>query len=348
MKTIPLSAIENFFNWWGRQMADLLLPVTARFVARVPDALLIMLDPALPGHVRLLHRRGARVIPDKTIPASGDTETWRRALGRGRGELVVLALAAPLLLRRVVLPLAAEPNLDRVLGYEMDRLTPFAAADVFYTHKVLTRDRSKGQVCAELAVIPRTWVGDLVDRLTDAGASPAWLEAPGPDGIPRQIPLSHEAPARAARGLTRLGWIVCAVLAAAIVAVPPIRQSMALGEVEAQIELLRPRVEQAEALRTRIAANTSGAGQIAAARRDATAVLRILALLTDLLPDDTWLTGLRLNGHKATLEGVSATATKLIGALAAEPTLKNPAFAAPVVRSPSGADIFTIQAEFGL
>ena len=346
-KTSPLSELADVFNWWGRQMAGLLSPLTDPFAARSPDALLVMVDRAQPDRARLLRRRASRLTPVETVPLSGTIEMWRRALRtRRRREPVILVLAEPLLRRRVMLPMAAAPKLQGVLGYEMDRLTPFAAGDVFFSHKALGYDRAKGQVEIELAIVPRAWVEDLANRLTDAGAPPTLLEAKGPDGIGWQIPLLHAARSGAARALTRVGWIACAALAAAVVAVPLVRQSLALAEAEDRTAELRPRTEQAEALRKRIAANTSGAGQIAAARRDATEALRTLALLTDLLPDDTWLYGLHLHDHKVTLEGQSAAATRLIGALAAEPTLKNPAFAAPVVRSASGADSFTIQAEF--
>jgi general secretion pathway protein L len=245
-----------------------------------------------------------------------------------------------------MLPLAAEANLDRVLEYEMDRLTPFAAADVFFAHKVLDRDPVKGQLRVELALVPRVWVAALLDRLIAAGVRPSMIEAPDPDGVIRRVPVTHADPGKV-HALARLGWIACAGLAAAILAVPLERQSVALADAADRIAELRPRVDQANELRKRIAASTSGAGRIATARHRAGEALSTLALLTDLLPDDTYLTGLRLGQHRLTVEGQSAVATKLIGALAAEPRLKNPSFAAPVLRSESGTDIFTIQAEFG-
>ena len=339
---------EDFFFWWGRQMASLLSPVTARFAARIPDALLIALDPARTDSVQIVHRRNARLIPAQILSMSAETGVWRDALAaRGRREPVIVALSTGFLLRRVALPIAAAANLERVLRYEMDRLTPFADEDVVFSHAVTGHDRARGQLGVELSVAPKAWFSAVVDRLIAADAAPATLEAAGPDGRTRCISLSHAAPSRVARGLNRFGWIACGVLAVAVSTMPLMRQSLALAEVEDRIAALRPRVEQAEALRKRIAANTSGAGQIATARRQASEALRTLALLTDLLPDDTWLISLHLHDHKATLEGQSAAATKLIGALAAEPALKNPAFAAPVVRAETGADIFTIQAEFG-
>jgi general secretion pathway protein L len=342
-----LSAFEDVFIWWARQMADLISPVTARLTARTPNALLAAPDQSASGLIRLSRRRNGRVAALGAVSLDGDSDTWRRAFtARRRGEPVVLSLAEPLLPRLATLPLAAEANLDRVLRYEMDRLTPFAVNDVFFTHSVLRRDASKGQVTVELAVIPRTWVAALLDRLIAAGAQPSMIEAPGPDGVVRRVPMTHDDPT-GVHAYTRFGWIVCAGLLAAIIAVPLERQSVALADAADRIAELRPRVDQADVLRKRIANSTSGAGQITAARHQAGEALRTIALLTDLMPDDTFLTGLRLGQHRLTMEGQSAAATKLIGALAGEPRLKNPSFAAPVLRSEAGTDIFTIQVEFG-
>ena len=98
-----------------------------------------------------------------------------------------------------------------------------------------------------------------------------------------------------------------------------------------------------DALRHRLAGD---AGAAAAARAHAGDTLQALATLTDLLPDDTYLTTLSLQHGKLRLEGQSAAATRLIGALSAEPHIRNPGFAAPVLRSDAGADVFAIEAEF--
>jgi general secretion pathway protein L len=304
----------------------------------------------MPKSVRLLRCQKGRLLPVALLGMDAEPGQWRDAFAaRQRGEPVVLSLSSPLLVRQTTLPLAAETTLGRVLGYEMDRLTPFAAAEVFFSHKVLHRDRAKGQLTVELALAPRAWTAALIAGLATSGVHPASIEAPGPDGRLRRIALDPADPARTARihALMRFGWIACGVLVIAILLVPLLRQWTDLAEVDEQIAELRPRVDQANALRARIAASTSGAGQVAAARHRSQDTLRTIALLTDLLPDDTWLVGLSLHQPRLTIEGQSAAATKLIGLLANEPRLRSPAFAAPVVRSDSGTDLFTIQAEFG-
>ena len=74
----------------------------------------------------------------------------------------------------------------------------------------------------------------------------------------------------------------------------------------------------------------------------------MLATVTELLPDDTVLADLSLRQSKLSISGRSRAAPVLIPAMAGDPALHNPSFAAPVTRTPDGnADTFVIRAELG-
>ena len=354
-------------SWWAEQMRELVAPLTRRASARSKDALVLTYDPAAQGRWRIDRRRNRRLDHLATLASDATETAWRQAFAsRRRGEPVVITLDQPFLVRRTTLPMVAAANLDQLLHYEMDRLTPFAAADVLYSHRVVSRDIAAGTLLVDIAVVPKAWVRDILDRLAALSIRPEALEPPtdglasngewpargGPTNADHGNPgiaLDHEDPVRRAR--IRLGWRIAsgvsAALAATVVAVPLIRQSLALADVDARIAALRPRMDQVDALRRQIAAGSAGAGRIAAARERGTVALRALGVLTDLLPDDTWLTSIALRHAQLTIEGHSTAATKLIAAMSADPQLKNPSFGAPVVRAENGTDIFTIQAGFG-
>ena len=332
-------------------MRDLLAPVLRRVSAPGGDGLVLRCDPHDPRTWELVRRRRGTTARIATLTVEAADATWRQAFAsRRRGETVVIALARPFLVRETTVPAAAAGSLDRVLRYEMDRLTPFAAADVLFAYRPGVRDPLGSVLRVQVAVVPRTWVADLLARLAVLSIRPAMLEAPQAGAEePLTIPLDDADPTYRARARMawRLGFGVCGVLAAATLAIPIVRQSLALAAVEDRIAALRPRMDQVDALRRRIAAGSAGAGQIAAAREKAAEPLRILGLLTGLLPDDTFLTSISLRQGQMTMEGHSAAATKLIASMAAEPRFRNPAFAAPVVRADNGKDVFTIQAGFG-
>jgi len=337
--------LNEFLAWWLQQLLGLAEPVLTRFQGAQPDALLVIESRDGNRHLELARRRRGRTEPIGSLSATAESGDLDRLAAGHRRRPVSIVLRRPPLILAVDLPAAAAGNLEPVLQYEMDRLTPFRPEDVFFQARILSHDRARGTIRVELALVPRAWVADILSLLQAHGIAADTLEAAEPR--PCRIPLDRGASTAhlRQRQAHRIMLAAIACLAAAVVILPAVRQSLALASADDRIAELRPRVDQAEAMRRRIDPRTAGSGQIAAARQQAALPLTVLADLTDILPDDTWLTGLTLRQNRLTIEGHSRSATHLIAALAAQPRLRNPAFAAPVVRSDNGEDIFTIQAE---
>ena len=183
--------------------------------------------------------------------------------------------------------------------------------------------------------MPRAPVAALLDWLARQKLAPGWIEhAQG------RIPLNTAAPRpRRQAALTAL----CLGLALACLAVPFIRQQIALNQAAALVAERAPAAHVAQHLRAQLEEAASGRAAIAAARRQGDA-LQILAALTQALPDDTWLADLALKPGNLTMDGQSADAAKLIALLAAVPGLQDPSFTAPVTRTNDGkADLFSLR-----
>jgi len=335
--------LAEFLSWWWAQLAPLVEPVRARLDSR--SAWVIRPEPN--GSLTVLRRRRGRSSVVASITPGQSSAGLRQALAnRRRNEKLLLALPGRPLLREVSLPLAAERSLGSMLTYEIDRLTPFVPSDVVWSHRVLSRDSARG-LRVELALAPRAALAPLLTRLDEAGVTPAALEAVGADGIARVLPLSPRDPAALAfaHRMEVAALAACVAIALVLVGLPFLRQSLALADVDARMAALRPAVEHAEALRKRIIDGDAGTGRLAAERAQSAKVLRAVAALTDLLPDDTWLSSLSMRKNQVSIEGHSAQATRLIALLAGDVRLRNPSFIAPVVRDENGTDIFSIRAE---
>jgi general secretion pathway protein L len=351
--------LAELISWWTEQMRELVAPLSRHFSRLSGDVLSLECGAGAAGPWRVVRRRNGGNVPIATIPADAPSSVWRDAFAsRGRAERVVITLAQRFLIRRTSLPMAAAGEIEALLRYEMDRLTPFQADAVLFAHRVVSRDSKAGKLLVDVAILPKAWIDTVVARLAVASIRPDAVEEAAdasrvgslPNGAASwRIAMDRTDSARHAR--TRLAWrmasATCAALALAMVAVPYIRQSLALAAVEQRISSLRSGMDRVTELHRQIASASEGAGQIASARQRGTVALRVLADVTDLLPDDTWLTSLSLRRARVVIEGHSAAATRLIAAMAADPQLNNPSFAAPVVRSEDGTDLFTIQAGFG-
>jgi len=343
--------LREVIDWWLRQMRELFGERGGGYSGQLRNALLIDSNAAGDdGTVTLIRRRRRResVLGRYRLDQAGLAMLQRAVRGHARAAALVLRLPAHLLLEQAVsLPLLAEREPERVLGYEMDRLTPFAATEVFWGWTIERQDRAGGRLHLLLSLVPREGVGLLLASLGRIGLEPGMLEVPAADGTPRVIALRHPRTA-VRRRLTAVAAMCCGVLAIAAIVQPFVLQAMALSETAARLDALRPRVAEVEALRRRIAARTAGVDVIAAERTRVGDPLAVLATLTDILPDDAFLTGFSLSQRKLTIDGKAGAAARLIAALATDPTLRNPTFAAPVMRDARGqAEMFTIRAELG-
>ena len=296
-----------------------------------------------------LRRRGSRQAVGAARLDEAGLPQLRAFAGRLRtAGRVVLELPASLLLeQQASLPLAAETALAQVLTHEMDRLTPFRADDLFWSWAIAGRDTANGRLLVRLSIVLKAAVLPLVQGLARAGLTPTMLEVAAADGAVRRLGLVPPGSQgiRHPRTVRIAAW-ACAALAAVAVAVPVVQQQWALATADERIAALQPRVALVEGLRRRLAASSNASDLFAAeSARSGNAVLA-LAAVTRTLPDDTYLTEFTLRGRKLTLTGRSEAAVRLIGVLASEPGLSNPAFAAPVFRTIGDhGDQFTISAD---
>ena len=335
----------EFFEWWGRQLLDL---VPARFRGRPEGADALIVDAAQPGALTLLARRRGTETRIRQIPLDDTAASALQvaARGRPRGEQVQLRLPASAVLERnVTMPLAAERDLERVLGYEMERLTPFTAEEVFWGYGLEDRDRARSRLALRLTIVPRATVAGLMDMLASAGLRPTLLQAPGPGGL-RAIKPSHDQAAAGMGFTTRAAIAVAAILLLAVIATPFLRQSLALSAASDKLEALSPRITEVEALRRKIRGAGAGGDAVAAETRRLGDTLEALAAITDILPDDSYLTEFTMRERKMTLSGLAASAPKLISGLSDDSRIRNPAFTAPVTKAETGHnDVFSIRAE---
>lgn len=340
--------LNEFLHWWAQQLKA---AMPARLVqsgagADARGLAVVVHLPAGPPSVDVLARRKGRdeALGRFTLDPPGIAAL--RASVAGQGPSAVLRLPPELLLeQQAVLPIAAERDPERVLQYEMDRITPFTADELFWTWSVERRDRAQGRLYLRLLLVPKARLAPVLGVLREAGLRPAALEALG-SGPARRIALDRAQPARWRKRASVAASVACAVLAVAAVAVPFGVQSIQGNRVEQQIATLRPQVDQAEALRRRILSSTAGTDVFEQQRGRVGDALQTLATLTDVLPDDTFLNELTLRARVLTISGQSAGAARLIAALAAEHSIRNPAFAAPVTRNEgTHSEGFSIRAE---
>jgi len=328
-----LPVLTDVFAWWTAQMRALLQG--AQGTTALPDARILTLhdanSAALAGELRL-RRAGAETVvqPLAALPKRS----------RDRLPLLLRLPEGMVLSRDVSLPLAVVRDLPSVVAFEINRLTPFRAEDILWGLSDIMPDRARETVSLRLSLVLRAQVEPVLAALARLSLVPEGIEAGS--GI---ISLVAGRPRRRLpRSLW--GW-VCGTLALACILVPFLRQQAALEAADRAIAAHAAAAHQGEALRRQIAMTRSSRSAIAEAQRAGDA-LQVLALLTQALPDGTWLSDLSLRGGDLTIDGQSDNAARLMGLLAALPQFHGPSFTAPVTRSADNrTDQFSLHAKLG-
>ncbi len=318
------AGIAGLLAWWRRQLEAVWPAWAPRPFA---DAIIIEFRgaglnlSAAPPPGQILYRPPGR----PRIAAPLDLSTPQ--IAPAASDAVILLLPEQLILRRqITLPIAAKDNLRSIIHAEMDRLTPFNAAEVYWGVSQIRRDATRLRLT--LHVAPRGRIAALLRHLAAIGLEPSILQ--DGDGITLARLGNRRRPWAA-----RLGLL--AALALGCLLVPLISQQRRLRATEQRLEILLPVQRQITQLQAQIA--NQAAVQILG--RDS--ILRALALLSAALPDGTWLNDIQVAGDRISFDGQSSNAAQLILALSATPGFQDVSFIAPVTRAPGGADLFSMQ-----
>ena len=263
---------------------------------------------------------------------------------RFRNAPISLRISEGMLLRRdVTLPIAAERSLSQILTLDMDRLTPFNVNEMHWTWSILQRNRARGHLRVALFLVPRKSVDQAIALLRQENLMPVALEAA--DGQVTIRLITADRSDGVSRTLMRAAALACVGLLLAAITLPFAQQVIAGQRVERRIAVLKPQFDRADRLRRTIASVAAGTNVIAAQQAEAGDPLTVLALVTDALPDQTFLRELLLRGRVFTISGQSGNAARLIRALATTDLVQDPAFVGPLTRNEAAAaDVFTIRA----
>jgi general secretion pathway protein L len=260
-------------------------------------------------------------------------------------KLVVRLSAIAVLRKHLSLPAGARWHMEKVLAFEFDRETPFAADEAYWAYAVRHHDRARGLLDVELIIVTRSEIDPLIATIRRVGGEVMGIEIPSPAGKPLFIPLQKNM--RRHRLLAHrslVGWVSVAVaLVAGVIIVPFARIHFEQMADDREIAALTASAEEAGALRKAVDQSTDAGIYLSQERRRSGPVLEVLAHITDDLPDDTHLTSFSLHLGHVTIEGVAQSTAKVVSLISKDPMFADQVFDAPVVQdSSSGLESFTL------
>jgi general secretion pathway protein L len=330
-----LQRIREFLDWW-RSGLVLLIPENRRR-ALLHEPALLTIEISADTHVAFDPRDGSppqrRELDLRGGPTPQEMRSWLSDFATGELRCVVLLPDHEVLRKAVVLPEAAAGNLREVIGFELDRYTPFTEDQAWFD--VRARTTEPGQIAVDLFVCRRDRVEKLLAQVETWGLRPDVIAPAGASESCNLLPVALRrtgAPFLQAR-TWRLAW-TAAGLALVSLYLPPVLQGREVRTLETEIATLRGRAVMARQLMTERDALLARTQFLAQQRRGHAQTIDILKTLTELLSDDTWLSRLMIRGDELQIQGESAAATGLIEKLEAAPVLSDVQFRSPVTGNP--------------
>ncbi len=326
--------LASLFSWWLARITELLPNALSNAATRSRDG--IVVDAAGDGSVTVSLRRAGKVS------RIGLGAAARQA---GRRPVLVRPPAGSVLIKNHLVPTIPPRQMDQLLRYELARITPFAAEDLFWRWDGHTRPSNRARTDVTLTMVPRKALAPALAALAGVGLKADFVEIGGTER-PSLLPVGDSAHRPSRPRLIQVLAYGCAALAVVAAALPVGLQAMALYTTNAAISELQPAINQVETFRRSIAAGDAGRDILVQESQRTGDVLQTLAAVTRILPDDTYLTDFSLRERQMTISGRSASAPRLITGLSADPAIRNTAFAAPVTRIEGATvDVFSIKAE---
>lgn len=344
-----------FMRWWMEELSFLVPEALLRWWRRRSNRILLRAGESCLD-MYLHSAADARLIGHwpKDEEYEGLLGPSLAAENEAEGAEKVLLLAGAGVLRRcMVLPLAARENLLQVVGFELDRYTPFKTSQLYYDARLAEPLADGTRIRVEFAAIPRQRLDALLARLAAGGIQPNRVDVENPGTALGQAgfnllpepyrPHSSGLPLRLTQALAGL---LCLLLAA-VGAVPVAMDNAFVDQLREEVRSATKAAKAVEAMREETEQLGKAAAFVLDKKLGQPPLLMVLEDLTARLPDDGWLSAMQIRERHIEMQGQAKTASALIALLEDSPYLRNTTFLAPVTPDPTskmerfriGADI---------
>ena len=274
-------------------------------------------------------------------------DAWAAMLRGSRAEMILRANR--FLFRPLELPKRAAEFLDGIVRAQIDRLTPWTAGEVVFSWTPPT-DAPNDRIELTIAATARALVAPYVQAIADLGAASVVVLTVPADAE------AHSAPIKVfeqrARGVLEVDRIRRALMALFIIsglaaAVTMGYSAFALDSLDAEQQALSQKIAaRRAALRTGPDFAVSAQRMLERRKQSLPSSVIVLEALSQILPDHTFITELRIEGDKLQIVGVTRDAPALIALIEQSPHFTHATFYAPTTRTPGDpGERFHIEAQ---
>lgn len=284
----------------------------------------------------------------------GSRFSWDMSTSAGSQKMpaaysAILVGSDQVLVRTLLLPSMPSKALRGAVELDVYTMSPFAADQTLWAYAARGGEATAGQK-VDVVITSR----DLVEQAilahgSQRAANPeseVWLQAPaGPIMLPgfgEQRRLRREARQRI---WLFSGLIVIAGLVAALAITPTAQLRLRALDAASQFTKLAKDTSEVAARRQTMMAEVESVAELIKLQQQQLDHMRLLAMLTQLLPDDTAVQRIQFKGTKLIVNGLSDNASAVVSTLANEPGFREVRLPSAVTRvSRTSKESFVLEA----
>lgn len=342
-------SVGRSLRWWRRSLLAW-LPVRWQWAMGWSRSRLLLQQHGQT--LQLQRQTGAQLdavadLPWPLTPQALDAVLDARLRGLPRHWLLP---AAAVLRRPLRVPAAAAERLRDVVGFEIDRQTPFDASQVSFDVRELGA-LDDGQLQVELVVIPRRQLDQWAEHVGSWSHALAGVDVVDAHGQPLDVnllPLAQRQNTRDPMARVNLLMALGAVVLLALAGTQLLDNRRAAADaLRAQVDAAARDARQVAAQRQQLQTLVEGAAFLEGKRSAHASTVELWNELTRLLPDGTYLEKMSVEGNTLQLIGLSREASQLVQLLQVSPLWRKVNLTGVLQADgvANGRDRFTLTAE---
>ena len=307
-KPSPVAATSagllQFWHWWSAELKVMLPSAMANWLDGGVVAINVSVDAqtltiidAIPDTAK------ASQITRVPIDAMGSNVAVRELIATGRDHVRLVLTPDQAMVKTISLPMATEENLREVVGFELDRHTPFTPAQAYYDVQIARRDPQQEKIAVTLVVASKIGIAALTDTLRRAGLTCSAIGIDNTAAINAAAFDLQPVLDKPLRKLSRahqlnIGLFAVAVLLILATIVLPIWQKReAIKVLNPQAEMAGVEFQISERIYTEYVNLAAEYNFLAARKHTAYPALTVLEELAKTFPDTTWVQKLDIKAN---------------------------------------------------
>jgi len=344
------NAIQRFFIWWGSELFALFPKALKHQLSGSKNTLLVRLTPEGMEAVWLSNKDsihlGTYPLDDNGRVAFLNKVAEYSAINNAKCVLVLSD--CQYIKKHILLPKQAISNVREVIGFELDRYTPFNIENAFFD-MVRSDISNDNKVGVNLAVTSRALLEGILKDVSAFKLLPSKVTFSKNMDLPLDgegfnlLPSNMWPKTKKKEPLLIAALVIILLLQLiATVTYPNQRAQQEVATLQHEIKLIQKDVRRVSDMRFSVEKAHSQLNAFLGQAANKPFVVDIMKHLSERLPTSTWLTRLQLNGNQLNIQGYSNDAAGLIQRLDDSPLFKNTRFTSPLTNNKSSQQAFKI------